>query len=66
MPNYDVLVIEPLHRGKKWIVKIPGFESGIHIADSLDEAIAYARVQAPAAEIRIKDLCGQFAHLPRA
>jgi hypothetical protein len=65
MARHDILVIEPKHRGKEWIVKRPRSEYGIHIADSIDEAIAYVRLHAPDAEIRIKDLTGGFALLTR-
>ncbi len=61
----DVLAIEPRHSGKKWVVKRLCSENRIHIADSVDEAIAFVKSRTPEAGIWIKDLCRHFAHLAR-
>jgi hypothetical protein len=66
MAKHDEFLIEPRRKGEKWVVKKPHAEHASIVAESVDEAVAYAISHAPEGDIKIKGLNGKFAHIQKA
>lgn len=64
MAKHDELIIEPRENGQ-WAVLKPHAERASFLAQSCQEAVAYAMKLAPEGDIKLKGVDGKFTQLQK-